>query len=134
MSSSLGAGKEISSYCGKCQLKLAHIIMSMHDSKTPHKVQCKTCNSTHLFKSSAPRAAATKKAAPSRSANELWGNAMKIAGAKPKKEYTLRGKFTVGDVIQHPTFGVGFVQSNLSNEKIEVLFQDDFKNLVHGKN
>ena len=134
MSSTLGAGKEILSYCGKCQLKLAHVIMSMHDSKTPHKVQCKTCNSTHAYKTSAPKSGSAKKTAPTRSATEMWDNAMKLAGTKPKKEYTLRGKFIVGDVIQHPTFGVGFVQSNLSNDKIEVLFQDDFKNLVHGKN
>ncbi len=139
MSQQLSAGKEILSYCGKCQLKLAHIIMSMKDAVTPHKVQCKTCNSVHQYKSQAtatktrtsPKAKATVHV---RSASELWTEAMRINGHKNKKSYSIKAKFQVGDVISHPSFGEGFVQANLSNDRIEVLFQSDIKNLVHGKN
>lgn len=138
MSQQISAGKEILSLCGKCQLKLAHVIISMKDAVTPHKVQCKTCGATHGYKS---KAAAAKKtgttkrvAVQARSASELWNDAMKVHGHKNKKSYSIKAKFQVGDIIAHPSFGEGIVQANLSNDRIEVLFQSDIKNLVHGKN
>jgi hypothetical protein len=140
MSQDLSAGKEILSYCGKCKLKLAHVIMSMKDSVTPHKVQCKTCNSTHQHKLQAAASSGAKSQTRSkvpvqtRSAHDLWNEAMRVHGHKNKKSYSIKAKFQVGDVISHPSFGEGFVQANLSNDRIEVLFQSDIKNLVHGKN
>lgn len=140
MSQALSAGKETLSYCGKCKLKLAHIIMSMKDSVTPHKVQCKTCNAVHQYKAQASATSSNrpqtslKKPIPTRSAEDLWNEAMKSHGHKNKKNYSIKGKFQVGDIITHPNFGEGFVQANLSNDRIEVLFQKDIKNLVHGKN
>jgi hypothetical protein len=140
MSVQIAAGKEILSYCGKCQLKLAHVIMSMKDAATPHKVQCKTCNSVHGFKSQATATAKkvgstkSKVAIQTRSASDLWNEAMRVHANKTKKSYSIKSKFQVGDVITHPSFGEGLVQANLSNDRIEVLFQSDIKNLVHGKN
>ena len=46
----LSVGKEVLSHCSKCKLILAHIIVTMKDTKTPDKVQCKTCKATHAFK------------------------------------------------------------------------------------
>jgi hypothetical protein len=139
MSQNLSAGKEVLSYCGKCQLKLAHVIMSMKDAVTPHKVQCKTCNGTHSYKAQATSTATkgssprSKSALVTKSAEQLWNEAMRIHGNRDKKEYTIRAKFLIGDYIVHPSFGEGFVQANLSNDRIEVLFRNDIKNLVHGK-
>lgn len=137
--SNLGAGKEVLSYCGKCQLKLAHIIISMKDMATPNKVQCKTCQGTHQYKTQATTSGSSNKIKSktpliTKSAEELWNEAMKNNANKTKKEYTIRAKFGIGDLIVHPSFGEGFVQANLSNDRIEVLFRNDIKNLVHGKN
>lgn len=140
MSQQLAAGKEILSYCGKCQLKLAHVIMSMKDVASPNKVQCKTCNGIHQHRSQAatiPKKDGSTKGRvviQTRSASELWNDAMRKNGHKVKKSYSIKEKFQVGDVISHPSFGEGLVQANLSNDRIEVLFQNDIKNLVHGKN
>ncbi len=138
MSEKIAAGKEILSFCSKCQLKLAHVIMSMKDATTPHKVQCKTCNSVHSHKLAAtaakkPGAPKSRATVSTRSAGDLWNEAMKNHGHKTKKSYSIKAKFQVGDVIAHPSFGEGLVQANLSNDRIEVLFQSDIKNLVHGK-
>lgn len=138
MSEKNAAGKEILSFCGKCQLKLAHVIMSMKDSVTPYKVQCNTCKSIHAHRSQAAAvkkvgATKTRATVQARSAGDLWNEAMKTHAHKTKKSYSIKGKFQVGDLIQHPSFGEGLVQANLSNDRIEVLFQSDIKNLVHGK-
>jgi hypothetical protein len=49
------------------------------------------------------------------------------------KDYSIRGSFTSGDIIDHPTFGQGIVERLIDNNKIEVLFKDDFRTLIHNK-
>jgi hypothetical protein len=48
------------------------------------------------------------------------------------KHYSPKDKYTPGDVVQHPTFGVG-VARVVQETKIEVLFEDGPKVLVHGR-
>ena len=49
------------------------------------------------------------------------------------KDYTIKGSFQMGDVINHPTFGQGIVEKLIDDNKIEVLFQDDYRTLMHKK-
>lgn len=135
----LAPGKEVLSYCGKCKLKLAHIIVTMKDRKTVGKVECKTCKSNHSFKESATSAAPAKRRMTSSKRNtviqtaaEMWSEKNKHL-SKNEISYSIRTKFSVGDCIAHPSFGLGYVQTLVSNERIEVLFQHDIKTLVHNK-
>lgn len=144
--SALGAGKEVSAYCGKCQLKLAHIIVTMKGPQLPGRVQCKTCQATHLYKET-PMAGSTtltrrkvssKKSSKkdTRSNEEVWTSALSDAKNKQQsqKSYSISENFAVGDVIDHASFGKGVVQSLMSGDKIEVIFQEQIKTLVHNKN
>jgi len=139
--STLGVGKEIVTTCGRCQLKLAHLIVTMKNTKTPGRVQCKTCDSTHLYKDSTMTSAATKVKATrkvtkkdTRSNEEIWTSAIKSAKNNDEiKPYSITANFFVGDIIEHINFGKGIVQSLVSKEKIEVVFQDNIKTLVHNK-
>ena len=141
----LSVGKEVLSHCSKCKLILAHIIVTMKDTKTPDKVQCKTCKATHAFKD--PGASKSKtsvdkviKSAKAKSSGrkstetvgELWTKAISKSATGPKS-YTIKGSFTMGDVIDHPTFGQGVVEKLIDDNKIEVLFQDDYRTLMHKK-
>ncbi|MDD4976620.1 MAG: hypothetical protein PHY93_19850 [Bacteriovorax sp.] len=142
----LSVGKEVLSHCSKCKLILAHIIVTMKDSKTPDKVLCKTCKATHTFKD--PGATKTKtsvnkviksakaKRPGSRKSTEtvaeLWTKAIGRNTAGPKS-YSIKGSFITGDIIDHPTFGQGVVEKLIDDNKIEVLFQDDYRTLMHKK-
>lgn len=143
----LSVGKEVLSNCSKCKLILAHIIVTMKDTKVADKVQCKTCKSTHAFKD--PGSTKTKTSvgkviknakAKSRtgskksteSVGELWTKAIG-KNTVDSKSYTIKGSFVTGDVIDHPTFGQGVVEKLIDNNKIEVLFQDDYRTLMHKK-
>lgn len=143
MSQQLGVGKEALSYCNKCKLTLAHIIVTMKTLSEPDKVMCKTCKGTHGYKDpSAP----AKKAATARilkpkipgkrpagvPIEELWTQAMNKTN-RHSKEYTIKGNFEQGDLIAHPTFGPGIVEKVFDSNKIEVLFRDDFRTLIHNK-
>ncbi len=142
--SAIGVGKEILSHCSKCKLILAHIIVTMKSAAEPDKVQCKTCKSTQSFKdpsakkkkTSVDRVIKTARAASGKktteSVGELWTKALNKATAS-SKEYSIKGSFQMGDVIDHPTFGQGVVEKLIDNNKIEVLFKDDYRTLMHKK-
>lgn len=140
----LSVGKEVLSQCNKCKLILAHIIVTMKDASTPDKVMCKTCKGTHAFKDpgSAKKkvsidrviksAKAAKSGKVSESVAELWTKALNKTTAKARA-YNMKESFATGDVIDHPTFGQGVVEKCIDNNKIEVIFQDDYRTLLHKK-
>ena len=143
----LSVGKEVLSHCSKCKLILAHIIVTMKDSVTIGKTQCKTCKATHAFKDPGAKKAKTSvnkviKSAKAKSrtgskrstetVGELWTKAIN-KNTTGTKSYTIKGSFITGDIIDHPTFGQGVVEKLIDNNKIEVLFQDDYRTLMHKK-
>ena len=103
------AGKEVLSYCGKCKLALAHVIVSMKDTNTFGKVQCKTCGATHAYKDPATKAKKVKSKprvpggkTKSISVGELWTEELAKANGKAKT-YSIRETFIVV-VIRFPVF------------------------------
>jgi len=143
MSSQIGVGKEILSNCSRCKLILAHIIVTMKTANLPDKVQCKTCKTTQSYKDPGAkkkkvsidrvvRSAKASKGMKSESVSELWNKAINKA-SQASKDYSIKGSFQMGDLINHPTFGQGVVEKLIDDNKIEVIFQDDFRTLMHKK-
>jgi hypothetical protein len=138
----LSVGKEVLSQCNKCKLILAHIIVTMKDATTPDKVMCKTCKGTHSFKdpgatkrkTSVDRVIKSAKSGKKQteSVAELWNKAINKSTAH-SKAYSTKEAFALGDVIDHPTFGQGVVERLIDNNKIEVIFQDEYRTLMHKK-
>ncbi len=129
-------GKDVISQCGKCKLALSHIIVAMKDTNTIAKVQCRTCDATHAFKD--PNAVKVKKKAKKTrtrkktvSANEMWTQQMAATTIESKK-YSIKDLFLKGDLLKHTKFGDGLVQEVIGL-KIEVLFENEIKTLVHGR-
>lgn len=134
--SKYAAGKEVVSYCTKCKLSLGHTIVSMKDTSTIGKVHCNTCKTTHVFKDpsqNTKKVKGTKTRARKKtlSVAELWTEQIGKAEGKAK-DYTIRGNFDVGDLINHKKFGPGIVQAHI-DDKVEILFQHEIKLLVHNK-
>lgn len=140
--SQLGVGKEVLSFCNKCKLNLAHLIVTMKDNNAPDKVMCKTCKGTHAFKDQAAAKAksttlpkslkSSKSKGPSKSVAEIWQDAINKNTMNPKS-YSIKDTYLMGDLIAHPTFGDGLVEKVIDRNKIEVLFKDDYRTLIHGK-
>jgi len=137
----VAVGKDIMAYCGKCEGGRWHVIVSMLDIKTVAKVQCNTCKGQHKFKdptmattakkSTATKATKSKVKAANMSVADLWMQEMSNA-ARKSQPYSIRAKFSAGDIIDHTSFGPGIVQS-VKDDRIEVVFRDEIKNLVHNK-
>ena len=124
MSEKITAGTNIASYCTKCKLALDHAVVAMA-GETIAKVKCKTCGSVHKFKDPAdvkkPRTVKKKEDAE-KTAETLWETSLSETKGK-ERVYDMSGKFRVGDVLLHNTFGKGIVRKLYSN-KCDVLFKD----------
>ncbi|MAE58654.1 MAG: hypothetical protein CME69_07225 [Halobacteriovorax sp.] len=135
--SELGVGKEIVTNCSKCSLELAHIIEVMENPTTPLRVKCKTCGSSHKFKvKKAAKAKTTRTRKPRVSSEQKLLNNWEEAMAKAKGEtqkYSIKEKFEIGEIVDHPKFGIGVVGKALDANKIEVIFKTSLKVLMHNK-
>ena len=130
-------GGEIAAYCGKCKEERTHIVSAM-DGDIVRKVACSMCGGTHNYKQKAPVSASeaatgaeggTKKRASTRRSKEE--PAFVIDPKRPVKSYDMNTNFSAGDVINHPKFGLGAVETSLPPNKIEVRFQEGKKLLLH---
>lgn len=143
LSTTHAVGKDVLSFCNKCNLTLSHTIMCMMDNQKIAKVKCKTCQAEHKFKdpNTGKKASSTTKKASSKKSSSheemsqgqnFWEQAIKNSSATPKA-YSIRSNFNVGDLIDHSTFGIGVVESKLEGDKIQVVFKIQSKTLIHNK-
>ena len=129
----LKPGGNVDSWCGKCKLILAHTIEAMAGDK-PVRVHCNTCKAQHGYKPYEPGGAGGSKgpqpgkARASRYQMLLRGKDMALA-----KRYSPKDNYAPGDVVEHPSFGVGVAIAVKDGAKVEVLFDDGSKVLVHGR-
>jgi len=135
-------GRYIDSYCSRCRLTLAHVVL-YEVNGVVSGVKCRTCGSEHRHRGPAPvkkneipavrrfggrLITAPKPVRPE--ANRLWE--LKNAATVPDVavwDYGMTERYEQGDVIAHPSFGRGFVEST-TMDKMEVLFRDGRKLLA----
>jgi hypothetical protein len=131
-------GGDTLSFCTKCRMELAHVIVSMLDGK-PSKVQCKTCKGVHKYKTSGNavpvrRTPGTRTTVPKQVIRvaEVWEQKISAKSKADVADYKTSRKFAVGEVVQHPNFGLGIVEEVRTPTKMAVLFREGEKILVHG--
>jgi hypothetical protein len=124
-------GGEVDAFCTKCQLLLAHTVIAMIGA-VPVKVECNTCRNVHRFRGASTAAkspaARTVKRAPAVSFDEMLASQT----GEPRR-YAPTILLAAGDVLDHATFGRGFVSGLKPPGKVEVTFRTGVKTLVHGK-
>jgi hypothetical protein len=135
----LSVGDNIDSYCLKCKLLLAHVIMFKVDGVV-NRVKCKTCGAEHKYRKSVPAlktdaavrtpgAARGRKPAPPKvtvnDAPRRWElKSHNIPHGTSILDYSVKNTYKVNNVINHPKFGVGFVEKIGSDKSVFVLFND----------
>ncbi len=144
-------GKEIDGWCTRCKLVLTHTIEAVANGKIT-RVHCKTCRGQHAYRADAPGAktAAARPGAksPSRSRTSSatsrrndpaatlasqYASLLRGRTAAQAQPYKTTGRYKVTELIAHPTFGVGAVTGERESTKIDVLFVDGPRVLVHGR-
>ncbi|HEX9400706.1 MAG TPA: hypothetical protein VF912_11405 [Anaeromyxobacter sp.] len=130
-------GGEVDAFCTKCELTLAHTVHAVVSGK-PVKVECNTCHGVHRYRDANGRVTSArppKSERPSRARPEVVPfetllASKSVADAHP---YSAKRTYAMDDVLDHPTFGRGFVSGVREAGKIEVTFRSDVKVLVHGR-
>ncbi|MDD5170276.1 MAG: hypothetical protein PHN75_15775 [Syntrophales bacterium] len=139
-------GENIDAHCLKCKLVLAHIVL-YEVGGVVSKVKCKTCGAEHKYRGAKPPAkkketasslmkekrTKTKSSSGSPSINvfELWETRSRnMDPEKPVKDYRMQDQYQPNDVIQHPVFGLGFVEHIFSERRMDVLFRDALRSMA----
>lgn len=146
--SSSTVAKETLAYCTSCKMDLNHVIVAMQGDRIA-KVQCKTCKKEHSYKppkgvteppskdSPVEKVKTARKAAKKAETEAVpveneWEKLMANHKGAPIKPYSTKEQFVLGDKLNHPNFGEGIVGKLIYPNKIEVIFRNDVKVLIHG--
>lgn len=140
----LKVGGEVDAFCTRCKMVLAHTILAVWAEQIK-KVRCNTCMGEHSFRSAQPGA---KKEARPRSSSASASSASKptekasissyeslIAGKSraSARRYSPKEKFEVGELVEHPSFGLGVIAAARGLDKVDVAFPGTVKTLLHNR-
>jgi hypothetical protein len=128
-------GGEVDAFCTKCLMMLAHTVHAVVDGR-PVKVECNTCHGVHRYRDppgrAAPRVAGAARPAREKPAVVAFDDLLAARKGSPRP-YSPKLTFAVDEVVDHPTFGRGFVSAVRDGGKVEITFRSDVKILVHGR-
>ena len=131
----LTPGEEIDSGCLKCKAVTNHSIIAMVEEKIA-KVQCNVCGGRHNYRPAQPvktkkKSDSAKKARAktkiSLAEKKAADNFTKILNGRNSDEampYAMTSIFSMDDLVNHPTFGLGLVTATIPPNKIELTFNE----------
>jgi hypothetical protein len=125
----LRVGGEVDAWCGPCDGLTTHSIIAMVGS-TPKQVVCQACNGRHGYRTTPARtrpgdatttqspqeAEAVRKA--EQKAEELRALGRELAESAQVRPFNARERYKVGEVISHPEFGRGKVETVLRSSML----------------
>ena len=108
------SGERVEKFCAVCGEDRGHVVASVTTAGRITRVSCPKCGTRSPFKAGVGTTsrAAAKSGAPYDSANT----------------------YRAGQSLTHPVFGVGEVTALIEPQKIDVLFPDRMRRLIHSKN
>lgn len=106
-------GDRVEKLCVKCGEERGHVIASLTKRGKISRVTCPKCGTVGSFKSGA-----------------TTGTRRKLDPGAP---YDQTRAYRTGQTMMHPTFGQGEVTALIEPQKIDVLFADRMRRLVHAR-
>ena len=138
-------GGETSAYCTSCRDMRHHVVVAMV-GREPARVECLSCHKQHNYKAGPPGARAKSKGEGPSAARKPRPRApaeQPEAGEHPldallavrspgeARAYVPSDHYEIGDLVNHPSFGLGAVSATPGPGKIEVIFRDACRLLMH---
>ncbi len=135
--------KSIYAFCKKCDADRYHVVLA-HTTSTSAKIKCEICSSQKTF--SLPKAqtktgkaltgAAAKKREQTmnsrRSSHRNEYDMLMATEGTATAAYNMKSRFLKNTKLDHPKFGMGFVKE-AQPDKIEVVFADEVRTLIHNR-
>jgi len=102
-------GDRIDQMCVTCNEERGHIVVSLSKSGRITRVSCPMCQSRVVYRAGTKRRASTKVCAL----------------------YDRTRTYRKGQTLTHPTFGEGEVTAIIEPQKMDVLFADRIRRMIH---
>lgn len=106
-------GQRVEKLCVVCGEERGHLISSLTKRGQVSRVSCAFCGTRSAFKRGVKTASR--------------------AAAQPGAPYDRTYLYHAGQTIIHPNFGVGEVMAVIEPQKIDVLFADRLRRMIHGR-
>ena len=106
-------GERVEKFCPTCGEERGHVVASVTKRGQISRVSCPVCGTRGTFKAVA---GATARGA-----------------ASPGAPYDRTRTYRAGQSMTHPVFGHGEVTAVIESQKIDVLFADRMRRLVHAR-
>ena len=107
-------GQRVDKLCAVCGVERGHVVASVTKRGQISRVSCPTCGTRSSFKSGA----------------SLTGGR---SAAKVGAPYDWTHTYRTGQTMMHPTYGLGEVTAVIEPQKIDVLFTDRLRRLIHSR-
>ena len=106
-------GERVEKLCTKCEVERGHVVASITKRGQVSRVTCPICQTRSTFKSGV----------------KTSGSRASQAGAP----YDPSRQYRAGQTLMHPAFGLGEVTALIEPQKIDVLFADRMRRMIHGR-
>jgi len=107
-------GERVEKFCAICQEERGHVVASVTKRGQISRVSCPKCGTRSTFKSSTSAA-------------------QQGLRAKTGAPYDPKLTYRTGQSMLHPSFGQGEVTAVIEPQKIDVLFADRLRRLIHAR-
>ena len=107
-------GERVEKLCVVCNEVRGHVVVSITKRGQVSRVSCPKCGQRSAYKSGVAADAAASRSA-----------------AKAGAPYDRTRTYRAGQSMMHPTFGLGEVTKVIEPGKIDVLFADRMRRLIH---
>ena len=102
-------GDRVDQMCLTCNEERGHVVVSVSKTGTITRVSCPMCGSRVAYRAGTTRHASSKVVAP----------------------YDRARTYRKGQILKHPMFGEGDVTAIVEPQKMDVLFADRMRRLIH---
>jgi hypothetical protein len=106
------SGERVEKFCAVCAEERGHVVASVTKAGRITRVSCPKCGTRSTFKSGVTTTRAT---------------------AKSGEPYDSTRTYRAGQSLTHPVFGVGEVTALVEPQKMDVLFPDRMRRLIHAR-
>lgn len=107
-------GQRVDKICAKCNEERGHIVTAVTKRDQISRVSCSKCGTTSAFK--------------------LSSRTRPRPSPKTPLAYDRKHTYRPGQIMDHGMFGIGEVTGLVEPGKIDVLFQDRLRRLLHSQN
>ncbi len=107
------SGERVEKFCAACGEERGHVVASVTTAGRITRVSCPKCGTRSTFKAG--------------------GGATAREAARPGAPYDSTNTYRTGQSFTHPVFGAGEVTAVIEPQKIDVLFPDRMRRLIHAR-